>query len=160
MTTFDHSMRVADVGGGKGFLAYLLRQQGYAATVIDPELQPLPGKYKSLSTGKRVKISPEETVPRISERFVVEHAQNFDLLIGLHAHGSNLKMMDAASRYGKTCVLMPCCVIAEPTTPRPGESWFNWLAGKAREAGLEVQYFYLNFKGQNVGFVARRPKTR
>ncbi|TDJ40425.1 MAG: methyltransferase domain-containing protein [Gammaproteobacteria bacterium] len=154
-TTFDTSMRVLDVGGGKGLLTYLLRQQGYAACVVEPEFQILPGKYKDLRTNRRVKIPKDETVPRISANFAVQHAKDFDLLIGLHAHGSNLKMLEAAARYGKPCVLMPCCVIGEPTTPTPGESWFKWLVMKAEEAGLGVEYFYLNFKGQNVGFIAR-----
>ena len=154
-TTFDAPMRVADVGGGKGLLSYLLRQRGYAGCVIEPSIQELPDKYKNLSTGKRIKISRDATVPRISENFEVEHAENFDLLIGLHAHGSNLKMLEAAARYQKPCVLMPCCVIGEPTTPIPGESWFKWLVMKAEDAGLGVEYFFLNFKGQNIGFIAR-----
>ena len=33
VATFDVSMRVADVGGGKGFLTYLLRGHGYGAFV-------------------------------------------------------------------------------------------------------------------------------
>ncbi len=153
-TTFDTSMRILDVGGGKGLLAYLLRQRGYTAWVIEPEFQDLPDKYKNLSTNKRVKIPPGETVPRISENFEVEHARDFDLLIGLHAHGSNLKMLEAAARYQVSCILLPCCVIGEPATPTPGESWFKWLVHKAEEDGLGVEYFWLNFKGQNVGFIA------
>ena len=153
--TFDASKRILDVGGGKGLLTYLLRQQGYAATVIEPEFQALPEKYKNLDTGKRVKIALDDSVPRIAESFEVEHAEGFDLLIGLHAHGSNLKMLEAAARYQIPCVLMPCCVVAEPTTPKRGESWFKWLVYKAEETGLGVEYFCLNFKGQNVGFIAR-----
>ena len=153
--TFDAPLRVADVGGGKGLLSYLLCQYGYSACVIDPEFQELPGKYKNLKTGKRVRIPGEAHVPRISESFEVETAQDFDLLIGLHAHGSNSKMLEAAARYRKPCILMPCCVIGEPNAPAPGESWFQWLVMEVKEKGLEVEYFFLNFKGQNVGFVAR-----
>ena len=58
--------RAADVGGGKGLLTYLLRQNGWDAAVIDPFDQPLPDKYKDISKNSRVKISPTETVPRIS----------------------------------------------------------------------------------------------
>src|SRR5436190_117862 len=36
--------RVADIGGGKGLLTYLLRQSGWPATVIDPVPQALPTK--------------------------------------------------------------------------------------------------------------------
>ncbi|MCZ6852532.1 MAG: hypothetical protein O7G86_01325 [Gammaproteobacteria bacterium] len=154
-TNFDASMRVLDVGGGKGLLTYLLRLRGYAACVVEPESQVLPGKYKDLNTNKRVKIPQGESVPRIAENFEVEIAEHFDLMVGLHAHGSNLKMLEAAARFKKPCVLMPCCVIGESSTPTPGESWFKWLVHMAEEAGLGVEYFCLNFKGQNVGFIAR-----
>src|SRR5436190_11074578 len=50
--------RVADIGGGKGLLAYLLMNAGYQATVIDPQRQSLPDKYKDLVTGRQVRIPP------------------------------------------------------------------------------------------------------
>jgi hypothetical protein len=56
--------RVADVGGGKGLLAYLLNQSGYHATTIDPVPQALPAKYKDLAAGRQVRIAETESVPR------------------------------------------------------------------------------------------------
>ena len=56
--------KAADIGGGKGLLAYLLSTNGWNATVIDPMAQGLPTKYKDLSTDTRVKIDPAATVPR------------------------------------------------------------------------------------------------
>jgi len=47
--------RVADVGGGKGLLAYLLQESGWAATVIDPVAQALPAKYKDLESNRQVR---------------------------------------------------------------------------------------------------------
>jgi hypothetical protein len=46
--------RVADVGGGKGLMAYLLQRSGFDATVVDPISQTLPGKYKDLAKRPRV----------------------------------------------------------------------------------------------------------
>jgi hypothetical protein len=46
-------------------------------------------------------------------------------------------------------------VVDEPAAPGPGQNWFLWLAGQARERGLEPEYFFLNFRGQHVGFVVR-----
>lgn len=43
--------KVADVGGGKGMLAYLLQESGWDVVIIDPEYQLLPEKYKKLNTG-------------------------------------------------------------------------------------------------------------
>lgn len=143
--------RAADVGGGKGLLSHLLVQDGWQATVIDPFDQALPGKFKDTTTGQRVKISPDDAIPRISAPFEMEHAAGFDLLIGLHAHGSNAKIIDAAAHYGCGFVLLPCCVIDEPFYPRLGVQWVECVAGYALHRGLTVFPFRLNFKGQNIG---------
>jgi hypothetical protein len=143
--------RAADVGGGKGLLSHLLIQDGWQAVVIDPFDQALPGKFKDTATGQRVKIHPDDAIPRISAPFEVEHAAGFDLLIGLHAHGSNAKIIDAAARYGCGFVLFPCCVIDEPFYPRLGVHWVECLAGYALHRGLAISPFRLNFKGQNIG---------
>ena len=50
--------KVADIGGGKGLLSYLLIQSGWDAVVIDPFEQTLPVKFKDIATGSRVKIPP------------------------------------------------------------------------------------------------------
>jgi hypothetical protein len=143
--------RAADIGGGKGLLAYLLIQSGWQAAVIDPISQGLPDKFKNIASGQRVKIAPEESVPRIDAPFEVEMAQDFDLLIGMHAHGSNVKIIDAAARFGCGFVIFPCCVIDEPFFPRLGVHWLEALAGYAVLKGLPVFPFRLNFKGQNIG---------
>ncbi|MDA0745651.1 MAG: hypothetical protein O2954_03985 [bacterium] len=151
VATFD-PCRVADIGGGKGFLAYLLRKSGWDATVIDPENQPLPTKFKDLETGQRIRIGREELVPRLDRSFESSMAEGFDLLIGLHAHGCNLMIMEAAKAYGCNFVLMPCCVIDEPVPPPRDTHWLPWLANQAKDTGFLVEYFKLNFKGQSIGF--------
>ena len=143
--------RAADIGGGKGLLGYLLMQSGWQATVIDPFEQELPDKFKDIARDTRVKIGPEESVPRITAPFTVEMAQDFDLLIGMHAHGVNAMIIDAAKRYGCGFVIFPCCVIDEPFFPRLGVQWLEALADYAVWQGLEVFPFRLNFKGQNIG---------
>ena len=52
-------------------------------------------------------------------------------------------------------MVLPCCVVGEPAAPGPGQSWFMWLVGQARELGLEPEFFALNFRGQHVGFAVR-----
>ncbi|HSX24634.1 MAG TPA: hypothetical protein VLG69_01575 [Candidatus Andersenbacteria bacterium] len=142
--------RVADVGGGKGLLTYLLRQSGYDAIVIDPYDQPLPKVYKDLS-GKRHKIKSEETVPRISKGFVKEMAKDFNLIVGLHTHGSNMNIIDITAEYHKDFVLLPCCVIDEPIIPQADINWLDSLEEYAKQIGHQVKRFELNFKGQNIG---------
>ena len=148
--------RVADIGGGKGLLAHLLIQNGWQATVIDPVPQELPKKYKDIIRGRRVKIDPASRVPNIPGKFDPRHGKHFDLLIGMHAHGSNAKIIDAAAAYGCGFVIFPCCVIDEPFYPPLGVSWLESLADYAVRQGIVLKPFRLNFKGQNIGLYGRR----
>jgi hypothetical protein len=148
--------RAADIGGGKGLLSYLLIQSGWQATVIDPVAQPLPEKYKDIVTNTRLKVDPSVRVPNIPVEFETQHARGFDLLIGMHAHGCNVKIIEAATQLGCGFVLFPCCVIDEPFVPPPGVHWLESLADYAVRQGHTVKPFRLNFKGQNIGLYARK----
>ncbi len=146
---------VADVGGGKGLLTYLLRNGGYDAVVIDPFEQPLPGRYKDIGSGERIRIPAGASVPRLVAPYRADLGERFDLLVALHAHGTNLAVLDTAARAGSSCVVMPCCVIEEPEVPPREQNWFMWLLERASGLGLEPRLFYLSFSGQNVGFYVR-----
>jgi hypothetical protein len=149
--------RVADVGGGKGLLGFLLNADGYETAVIDPYDQGLPAKYKSLE-GERFRISEASSIPRISGTFEKNMAKDFDLLVGMHAHGSNMKIIEAAAEYGKDFILMPCCVIDEPIIPQANIDWFESLEEYAKKLGLQTERFELNFRGQNKGFYSIKRK--
>jgi hypothetical protein len=146
--------RVADIAGGKGLLTYLLQQSGWEVAVIDPVNQSLPDKYKDIATGQRVRIAPTERVQRIDREFEAKLARDFDLLVGMHAHGCNVKVIDAAAELGCGFVLFPCCVIDEPFYPPLGVHWLESLADYALRQGHTVYPFRLNFKGQNIGLCA------
>lgn len=146
--------RVADIAGGKGLLTYLLHKSGWEATVIDPVNQSLPNKYKDIAAGKRVRIAPTERVHRINRAFEPNLARHFDMLVGMHAHGCNVKVIDAAADFGCGFVLFPCCVIDEPFYPPLGVQWLESLTDYAVRKGHTVYPFRLNFKGQNIGLCA------
>lgn len=141
--------KVADVAGGKGLLAYMLRQDGWQSTVIDPLWQELPHKYKDLNK-VRHRIKNRRAVPRISENFKAEHVKHFDLIIGMHAHGCNMQIIKACAKYDKDFALLPCCVIDEPIVKRPGVNWRESLVDYATELGFKVKKVKLNFKGKNI----------
>ena len=143
--------KAADIGGGKGLLSYLLINCGWMMTVIDPLTQALPDKYKDLETGTRVKIEPQRIVPHLQAEFESQQAASYDLLIGLHAHGCNARIIDAAATYGCGFVIFPCCVIDEPFYPPLGVHWLESLADYAIRQGHSIRPFRLNFKGQNIG---------
>jgi len=145
--------RALDVGGGKGLLAYMLNNHGWSTTVVDPVDEDVYlTKYKDIVTGKRVMLTKEivSKIPRIKGIFKEEMAQDFDLLIGLHAHGSNLLIINACKKYHKDFLLLPCCVIDEPLVKRANVDWLQSLVDYATKMGFEVKKDTLNFKGQNV----------
>jgi hypothetical protein len=143
--------KAADVGGGKGLLAYLLEQNGWNTTVIDPFVQTLPRTFKDL-TGERTTLTEakRKSISRLEQPFEEEMAENFDLLIGLHAHGSNLKIINACKNYNKNFVLLPCCVVHEPLTIQPNINWLDSLVDYAQQLGFDVKKAELDFKGQNT----------
>jgi len=144
--------KVADIGGGKGLLAFLLNKKGWECVVIDPFDQILEHKYKDIDTGKRVKLTGEETtsVTRISSNFEKSMAKDFDLLVGLHAHGSNIKIIQATLEYSKDFAILPCCVIDEPVEKQSGINWLNSLFDYAGNLGLNPKKATLNFAGQRT----------
>lgn len=144
--------RLADIGGGKGLLSHLLQEEGWQVTVIDPVQQELPPKYKNIQTGKRVLVDDRDDVAVIDSKFEEEMARDYDLLVGLHAHGCNIKIINGATKYGTGFLLIPCCVIDEPVYPVLGVSWMECLANYAMLKGHVIYPIKLNFKGQNVGF--------
>jgi hypothetical protein len=97
---------------------------------------------------------------RITKPFEKEMAKDVDLLIGLHAHGSNMKIIDACAEYGNDFLLLPCCVIDEPIIRQPNVDWLESLYQYARSKGLPVQKETLNFKGQNVILFTERGLMR
>lgn len=149
---------VADIAGGKGLLSHLLNQNSFQSTVIDPNKQRLPTKYKDILTNKRIFVTDAEndSIKRLSLPFTKKMGANFDLLIGLHAHGVNMLMIDCVKSFGNQAVILPCCVIDEPSTPAKDENWFMWLVNYAKNQDLQVKFFYLNFSGQNIGFVVKK----
>jgi hypothetical protein len=151
---------VADVGGGKGLLTLLLNQAGFRAEVVDPVPRPLPSRYRDLASGRRVRLGPELAVPRRAAPFTPELGAGYDLLVALHAHGCNLRLLDTVAQAGNSCVVLPCCVVEEPAVPPPGRNWFMWLVDHARGLGLEPAFFALNFRGQHVGFSVRGERPR
>lgn len=116
--------------------------------VIDPVEQRLPSKYTDIHTKKRVRIPGDATVLYREEVFEPEMAKDFDLLIGLHVHGSCIKMLEAAETFQKNFALVPCCVIDEPIVKVPDMRWTDSLFELARSKGLPVKEDRLGFVGR------------
>ena len=153
LTASHKACKAADVGGGKGLLAWLLNQEGWRFTIIDPVAATKAPQYRDPKTGKQVQLTLDElaSIEKIKSPFSERLAEDFDLLIGLHAHGSNMMIINAAAKYHTHFVLLPCCVIDEPIERKPGINWLDSLEAYATQKGNKVRRFELNFKGQNIG---------
>ncbi len=147
--------KVADIGGGKGLLSYLLNQSGYQSTVIDPLFQTLPDKYTDLNK-KKILISSDMSVNRLTKEFSIDDVKDFDLLVGLHAHGCNMWILEAAVKYDIDFLILPCCVIDEPIVKQPDINWRESLKEYGLKLGLEVKEIQFNFKGKNIGLYTDR----
>lgn len=142
--------KAADVGGGKGLLAFLLNSKGWDVTVIDPVNQLLPKKFKDLNKNKTTLSDIDRAkIKRINKIYTEDLAKDYDILIGLHSHGSNIMIINGCKKYSKNFILLPCCVVDEPIEIKPGIDWFNSLANYAISKDIKVKFHELNFKGQN-----------
>ncbi len=142
--------KVADVGGGKGMLAMLLQESGWDVTVIDPEITPLPNKYKTID-GRKLNPQEMNSIKTIQSNFENEMAKDYDLIIGMHVHGANMQIIKACADYGKDFLLFPCCVIGEPIEKEQGINWRLSLLEYAKEMGHDIKNVHLNFAGRNIG---------
>lgn len=145
--------KAADIGGGKGILAHLLNRKGWEVTIIDPGEAGKAPKYRDPDTGAQVKLTKQDlnSIKKVAKPFEAKMAKEFDLLIGMHAHGSNMEIIDAATKYHKNFIIFPCCVIDEPIEIVPNINWLDSLEEYAKKQGHDVKRLELNFKGQNVG---------
>lgn len=142
--------KVADVGGGKGLLSYLLNEAGWESVVIDPFWQELPSKYRSADK-KRVKIQDRNSVKRITEPFNPDMVDDYDLIVGVHLHGANISILESCKEKNKDFLLFPCCVIGEPIEKMPDIDWRKSLVGYAVKLGLDVKTVHLNIMGKSIG---------
>ena len=140
--------RILDIAGGKGLITYILNDDGYHSVVMDPMNQELPRVYRDLNK-KRYRIPEDEKVLRTTKAFEIEDAKNRTLLIGMHAHGVNMKIMDAAIKNKINFAILPCCVIDEPIERQENIDWFDSLVDYGKSIGLEIQTTNINFTGQN-----------
>lgn len=87
--------RVADVAGGKGYLALALAEQGFESVVIDPR----PRDRNAMGSHR------EKKVGRMRCEF--RDPRKFDLAVGLHPDGATEALARAA--VYRPVAIVPCC---------------------------------------------------
>jgi len=144
--------KVADVSGGKGLLSFLLNQNGFESTVIDPEYQELPDKFRLDAYDKgAIKPSKEDnlSVRHIVDKFKPEMVREFDLIVALHGHGCMLHIIEECAKLNKPFVLLPCCVVDEPMDKPVGINWKDFVHQEAMLKHKRILTTNLDFVGNS-----------
>lgn len=180
---------VLDVAGGRGELAARLSMcHNLRVVMVDPReadvsscfttvvLPKLPNKWQNRIEQQMVG-DPNFIDDKIKERVqqlvmnfyddAIEHSpelqaavQSASLIIGMHADGATEAIVDAALKYGKPFVVVPCCVFprlfsqryliqddGSKVRVRSHEQFCQYLLAKDERFIREV----LPFEGRNIG---------
>mmetsp|Transcript_11289 Transcript_11289/g.23086 ORF Transcript_11289/g.23086 Transcript_11289/m.23086 type:complete len:306 (+) Transcript_11289:972-1889(+) len=180
---------VLDVAGGKGELAARLSMcHNLQVVLVDPRkadvsscftslvLPKLPNKWQH-RIQQQISDDPDFIDKKINERVrqlvmtfdddTVEQSpelqaaiQSATLLIGMHADGATEAIVDAALKYGKPFIVVPCCVFprlfsqrylvqddGSKVQVRSHEQFCQYLLSKDERFKREI----LPFEGRNIG---------
>ena len=180
---------ILDVAGGKGELAGRLSMcHNLRVLLVDPREADVSSCFKSLVSPKlpnkwqhrieeQMANDPNFIDDKILERVrqlvmkfdddTVEHSpelqvaiQSSTLLIGMHADGATEAIVDAALKYGKPFIVVPCCVFPKffnqryliqddgnKVHVRSHEQFCQYLLAKDKRFKREI----LPFEGRNIG---------
>lgn len=135
-----HIQYIADVAGGQGMLAKLLRKwYNYEAEVIDPR-------------GQRIK-----GIPGQAREFEPDMAGFYDLIVGLHPDQATRALAQAAQE--RPTILVPCCNFwAEEKLGRDElvAAIEAYYAGR----GIAYRRIVFPFRGpKNVGILSLPPRS-
>jgi hypothetical protein len=129
---------IADVAGGKGLLTRLLsKKANFVCELIDPRKTVLKG------------------VAHRPEKFRVEMADYYDLLVGLHPDGALRELGEAA--LIRPAVIIPCCNFWDDL--RRGQyELLEAIETFYRRRGIKFERVTLDFKGpKNIAIVSEPP---
>lgn len=153
--------RVLDVGGGKGVLSFLLNQYGFESIVVDPTYQELPNKLRKDAYDKKegrhlLTREQQKSIFHINDIFRPEMVQDFDLIVGLHAHGCMYHTLEQCAILDKSFALLPCCVVDEPIEKPVGINWKDYVSSLATDIhGNNAEKTNLDFVGNNLTIFKR-----
>lgn len=132
-------LRVADVAAGKGALSFALREHGFRR--ITP-FEPDPRRGGQV---RRLGIR--------AQFFTAEHAQDFDLIVGMHPDEATDCILDGAAAVGAMAIICPCC--AKPTAwtywgAKSSRPWIRHLVEQSARRGLRLSETTLPISGAST----------
>lgn len=147
---FPPPLSIADVAGGQGNLSFILAQEGYKCTIIDPRNTDLSKNERRMRSRKGIRFK------RIRKEFTPEMAGNFDLIIGLHPDEATEAICQAAKT--KPVVLIPCCRYWRGIESHGSPSMAKTIRRFFRNNKIEWWETLLKMNGKNLVFVTRGEK--
>lgn len=126
---------IADVAGGKGILTRLLsKKKNFECDLIDPRRTVLKG------------------IDHRSQKFDVDVADYYDLLVGLHPDGALRELGEAA--LIRPTVMIPCCNFWDDQR-RGQRELLEAIEDFYRKHSVRFERVVLNFKGpKNIAIVS------
>lgn len=130
---------VADVAGGKGLLTrQLAKRRGFECELIDPRKTVLKG------------------IAHRAERFAVDMAEYYDVLVGLHPDGALRELGEAALL--RPVVMIPCCNFWDDER-RGQRELLEAIESFYREHEIASERVALDFNGpKNLAVVSEPPR--
>ncbi|MFB3883159.1 MAG: hypothetical protein ACE149_17965 [Armatimonadota bacterium] len=141
--TYRREIRyIADVAGGQGMLAKLLRNRfGYDAEVVDPR-------------GWRIK-----GVPGREEEFDPDQAGYYDLIVGVHPDQAT-RAVAVGALYTRT-LLVPCCNFWDRSKRMGTTALVESIEQFYRRYGVRWQRVQLDIRGpKNIALLTEPPPKR
>lgn len=126
---------IADVAGGQGLLARILRKRyNYAAEVVDPRGHTLKG------------------VPSQRCEYMPDMASHYDLIVGLHADEATRAVVESA--LVRPILIVPCCNFWDRTRKLGAKALVEDISAYLAAQAVEYDTVEFAFKGpKNVGIV-------
>ncbi|GAA2760567.1 hypothetical protein GCM10009872_59280 [Actinopolymorpha rutila] len=145
-------MRIADVAGGHGELAYWLQELGHVPVVIEPRDVRLPRWIQRDLRKRSVRERRLTTIDRIARPVQEVDLSPFDLVVALHPDEATEPAVRAAVRHNLDFAVVPCCVFAEDGAKYTSQAWLDYLASIAPR----VSTSHLSISGANTVLWRRR----
>lgn len=147
---FPPPQKTADVAGGQGCLSYILAQNGYDCSVIDPRKTDLSKKERQLSRRKGIQFN------RIRSKFNANMAEEYDLIIGLHPDEATEEICQAAKV--KPVILVPCCKYWNGIENHGSPGLAETIRHFFKKNKIEWWETLLRMNGKNLVFVTIKEK--
>ena len=140
---FDHTVNIADVAGGKGYMRMALLEKGFTRiTTIDKRRENAKGRPGRLYGHFNYETSPP----------------NYNLVIGMHPDEGTDHIICYAGKYKIPFVVCPCCIKPSATVYRGQHKfslWVDHLLELAHNNDYIVEEHKLKMQGRNLVLIGR-----